>query len=1846
MNGVTTTITSNLGNKANPGLPSGGASALFFNGVLNAGTTTFIKQGSGTLITTAANTGTGQYLINAGVVNSQSTQSFGTSTTVTVVVASGATIQLENSGTAAVAKLLVLNGSGVTDSNGNSHGTLENLSGGANTWSGAITLASPSIINTDVGQLTLSGVISGNADLTKIGGGTLVLSTALNTYTGQTTIGTSTTTTSANTTISSGTTVTFANGQTTANLFVGMLVTGTTVPAGTTIAAINSTTSLTLSQAATNGSVSLTFAGNGGIVQVTSGGGNPTTSLGVVTGGVVVNSGSTLQLSPTALATYPGKQLTLNGNGMGLFLSGILTPIGALQNTSTFANTWTGNIILGSNTTISNTAAVSNVNALTLTGVISGAYNLAKVGVGTIELAAPETYTGTTTVSAGVLSLVSVGTLQTTSSITVNVNAGGSGATFQIDNINTLSSLVNTGTVAANIANRLYNGTTAIPIFLNGGNFNYLGYTAQAGVVSTETLGTVTLNSGASTIQTTTGTLLNDGVILTIAGLNRNVGATVNFAAGGTAGFNQPLGSTLNQINFTTPPTLTNGILPYATVQTLNNAALDLASYGSAQTITFSGNITGGTFVLSYNGVSTNAITWSSNYLTLASNIQAALNALTAINGNIAVSGSGPFTVNFLGALANSAQSPIAVVSTANLQGTSPTITTAITNNTGSIAAFANYKSSLASAGSTDNVRITAGETLVGNLNVNALLIVNTAAVGPTVQELNGTSNYTLTIGSGTVVVTNNNAAADTATISGGTVNFGSAEGIIISNNNTGVAADTTTLTVNSAITGTNGVTIAAGNTTTSSIVNLVGTDAATYTSPSAVQTISFPGSGSNTSAQTFTLSFNNPLTGTSTTVGPITWSTTLGTNTTANTLLGNIQTALNTALGSGNTVVSGTSLAAVAITFTGQLANMPLSVFTVSNSTLGGGTPTVATTTAGAYSTTFNGPGVLNVSSVSALGNGTVALTAGTFGTGVTTGLFYLGNAITLSNNAVVTLGTANTWTLTGSVTLNGADQVATNATATVLTTLGGTIGGSGSLNLIGAANSSLALTGANTYTGGTNLGGAGALIVANNNALGSGTLNLTGGIIESAAQLQSSAGATVFVASPGLATATIANPITLINSATTIGGVFGTTTTFTGNVTVAGATNTLNITHPGVPTGATTNQQVITFPNAGSNVSGTDTFTLNFNGISIGPITWNSTAATLVSNIQAAMDAALGAGKTLVAATPAQVGGVIQTYAGSVEITFLGSLATANIPLITVTASALTGGAPTVVEGQVQTLTFAGSGSNTNGQQFSLSFNGTTVGPITWSTTVSTLVSNIQAAMDTALGAGNTLVAGTSLASITVSFQNALGKNNMPLFVAGSSTLTGGAPTIALTGNGPASGLVAPGVFFNGVISGTGALTFAQSAAAATAGLVQLNGANTLTGGVTLTSSAIAGNNITVVVGNNSALGTGLVTLNASIAGAFAVLQDDGIAARTITNALVIASTTLGQDAINATNTSFNFTLSGNIGGALGATGVLEAGLPSLGGVVPSNSPGTVVLNTAETYAGGAAGTLFVNQGTLSLSGSGTVLNGAAFAGAITVNPGATLLLDNTTTNNVNRLSDTATVGITLNGGTFLYKGTNTAGALSAETLGNLTIGAGNSIINTVAGAGAGAAVNVAFGTYTRNAGGLVTFQAGTGAGGSQSLNTATNTVTITSDVATANNGIILGATVADGTTYANNNTGFNLATDSASASLFTIGAYTAATLLPTTATTATTNYIVNGTSVTIGQADSVNSLLLVNGATVAGAGPDRGHWNDPEHRCSSQHDFRERPQPCFDSGGGRKIHLERWLDLGRQCDRRGRL
>src|SRR5262249_20814980 len=120
------------------------------------------------------------------------------------------------------------------------------------------------------------------------------------------------------------------------------------------------------------------------------------------------------------------------------------------------------------------------------------------------------------------------------------VNPGG---TLLVDNTTT------------NANNRLGSGTA---LNLAGGTFTLVG-SNTASTNTTEQLGAVNVQSGFSTFNMNQGT--GGNLTLVAASLNQTgVGAAVNFAAtGGT------LGTTADNVTFTTAPTLTNNIVPYAT---------------------------------------------------------------------------------------------------------------------------------------------------------------------------------------------------------------------------------------------------------------------------------------------------------------------------------------------------------------------------------------------------------------------------------------------------------------------------------------------------------------------------------------------------------------------------------------------------------------------------------------------------------------------------------------------------------------------------------------------------------------------------------------------------------------------------------------------------------------------------------------------------------------------------------------------------------------------------------------------------------------------------------------------------------------------------------------------------------------------------------------------------------------------------------------------------------------------------------------------------------------------------------------------------------------------------------
>jgi hypothetical protein len=96
-----------------------------------------------------------------------------------------------------------------------------------------------------------------------------------------------------------------------------------------------------------------------------------------------------------------------------------------------------------------------------------------------------------------------------------------------------------------------------------------------------------------------------------------------------------------------------------------------VAGANETQTITITGSPTGGSFTLTYAGQTTSAIAYNAN----AATIQAALEALSTIGaGNVNVTGSGPFTVEFINDLADENVAAMTADGASLTGGTSPDV--------------------------------------------------------------------------------------------------------------------------------------------------------------------------------------------------------------------------------------------------------------------------------------------------------------------------------------------------------------------------------------------------------------------------------------------------------------------------------------------------------------------------------------------------------------------------------------------------------------------------------------------------------------------------------------------------------------------------------------------------------------------------------------------------------------------------------------------------------------------------------------------------------------------------------------------------------------------------------------------------------------------------------------------------------------------------------------------------------------------------------------------------------------------------------------------------------------------
>ncbi len=265
---------------------------------------------------------------------------------------------------------------------------------------------------------------------------------------------------------------------------------------------INGGTTGTITLSGAQIASSLTFANN--VAKTLSGGTSLTIGGTGTRSGIFVNAGDNSANTISSLLILNSTSTALNFTNAG---TGLLT-IGAV----------TGSAASGTQTI---TAGASNLGGITLGGIIgngAGGGNVALTinssGVGITRLNAANTYTGATTVSAGVLNIQNATALGTTAAGTTVA----SGATLQIQNNITV------GAEALTLNGNGYNNNGALRNISGNNNYGGLVTLGSSTIINSDTAATTLTLSNAGTI-TGTGFDLTAGGAGNIT-INSNIGTT------------------------------------------------------------------------------------------------------------------------------------------------------------------------------------------------------------------------------------------------------------------------------------------------------------------------------------------------------------------------------------------------------------------------------------------------------------------------------------------------------------------------------------------------------------------------------------------------------------------------------------------------------------------------------------------------------------------------------------------------------------------------------------------------------------------------------------------------------------------------------------------------------------------------------------------------------------------------------------------------------------------------------------------------------------------------------------------------------------------------------------------------------------------------------------------------------------------------------------------------------------------------------------------------------------------------------------------------------------------------
>jgi len=749
-----------------------------FTGTLAGSGGSLIKAGTGTLTLSGASSSyDGTTTISAGTIQIDHDNALG-STAAGTTVASGAALELSG-GISIGAEALSLSGTGIS-----SGGALRNISGD-NSYAGAITLAAATLINSDSGNLTLSGAISGTQNLTiggagntavsgnittstgtltKVGAGTLTLSGAGSSYTGTTTLSAGTIQIGHANGLGTGGNITFSGGELkygpgiTTNLSAriknsgsAILVdtNGQTVTWGTALASTNSggltkngTGTLTIdSSSAYTGATAI----NGGKLVIN----NTVTATNWNPGAVAINNASTLEFTGGQTIFDVSDIFTFDSAGGGSILvtnnviwrSADIITTGGLKNTVSGAGVFNGQSAASARTVDYTVADGSDAIDLEVS-VDHSNVGITKGGAGTLTLLSTTNSMNLgITIHTGTLEIGGGGRLQSGSYANIIVNNGAfsynSTATQTLSgNISGSGTLTKSNTSTLTLSgNNTYTGTTTI----NAGTI-VIGAAGRLGAGSYAQ----NISNNGTLIYSGTNDQTLSGIISGTGALTKNAASTLTLSGDNTYSG----ATTINVGTLEIGNGLTAGSLNAASAITVNGALAFNRSDDITQGTHFSTAAIGGTGSIVQNGAGTLTLNAANTY-----SGGTTLNTGTVVIGHANAAGSGTIT---------------------QTDGTS----LLKIDTTGTIT----------NAMSVYNVLATQSATLSGAITVNnATWDVDAGDTLTISGNLSGTGGTTKN-GTGTLVLSGSNSNTGATTVNAGTLNaaganaLGSTSSVVVSN--------------------------------------------------------------------------------------------------------------------------------------------------------------------------------------------------------------------------------------------------------------------------------------------------------------------------------------------------------------------------------------------------------------------------------------------------------------------------------------------------------------------------------------------------------------------------------------------------------------------------------------------------------------------------------------------------------------------------------------------------------------------------------------------------------------------------------------------------------------------------------------------------------------------------------------------------------------------------------------------------------------------------------------------------------------------------------------------------------